>query len=81
MSLPHVEDEDLRTLCQRTRLEYETARLGDAHEIADNILVRHRHRPSGGDLTAEESDHGAVTAQDVAKSGGDKDGLALYPAF
>ena len=54
------------------RLEHQRARLGDGHEVANDVAVGHRHGASALDLLAEEWYHRAVAAQHVAKAGGDE---------
>lgn len=79
--LTHVEDEDLASLAHGTRLKYQRARLGDEHEVADDVRVGDGDRTAVTDLFLKDGDHATVGAQDVAEPGGHELGHALHPAF
>ena len=48
-------------------LEHEGHGLRDGHEVADDALVRHGHRPTLRDLLLEERDHAAVAPSTLPK--------------
>ena len=79
--LTHVEDEDLASLAHGTRLKYQRARLGDEHEVANDVRVGDGDRTAVTDLLLKDGDHAAVGAQDVAEPGGHELCHALHPAF
>lgn len=58
--LAHVENEYLTTRAHRACLKDELAGLGDEHEVADDVLVRDRHRAAVLDLLLEKGDDRAV---------------------
>ena len=70
--LAHVEDIDLAALAHAGGLQHQLAGLGDGHEVADDLRVGDGHRAAGLDLPAEQRNHGAVGAQDVAEARGNE---------
>ena len=71
----HVEDEDLAPVGIGPGQHHEAHRLGDGHEVADDIRVGDRDGAAFLNLPLEDGDHGAVGAQDIAKSHSDELGL------
>ena len=63
----HVEDEDLVAFAHRRGFHHEAAGLGDGHEEAVDVGVRHRHGPALGDLLLEARDHRSVAPQHVSE--------------
>jgi len=55
--------------------EDEAARLGDGHEVADDLLVGDGDGATVADLPPEEGDHRAVAAEDIPEAGGDESGF------
>ncbi|EJX09499.1 hypothetical protein EVA_02391 [gut metagenome] len=78
--LPHVEDEDFAALAHGSRFEHQTASLGDEHEVADDVGMRHRNRTALLDLFLEDGNHRTVRAQHVAETRGDELRHALHLA-
>ena len=64
----HVEDEDLAAVSVSAGQKDQTDGFGDRHEVADDVRVRDLDRTALLDHLAEERDHGAVAAQDVAEA-------------
>lgn len=77
----HVEDVDLGICRHGGRLQDEAASLRDAHEVADDLRVGDGDGSALCDLLAEDLDDATLTAEDVAKAGGDKDGARLAGAI
>ena len=73
----HVQHEDLAALRVGAGLQDQTHRLGDGHEIADDVRVGHCDRPAMGDLLFEQRDDAAVAAQHVAEAHRHKLGAGL----
>ena len=74
----HVEDENLTAMGIGTREHHEADRLGNGHEIADDIRVGHGDRTALFDLLFEDRDDRAVAAQHVAETDGDKFRLYIF---
>jgi hypothetical protein len=70
--LAHVEDEDIAALPNRSGLDDQLHGLGDRHEVALHVRMRHRDRPAAGDLAPEERDHASRRAEDVAEADRDE---------
>ena len=68
----HVEDIDFTATAHAGGLQHQLAGLGDGHEVADDLRVGDGHRATGLDLPAEQRNHGAVGAQDVAEARGNE---------
>jgi len=73
---PHVEHHHLATRGHRRRLEDEAHRLGDGHEVADDLLVRHCDGNARLDLLHEEGKHASPAAEHVAEA--HRDDLGLF---
>ena len=76
--LAHVEDEDLSPLADRARLQDELRRLGDRHEVAPHLGVRHGDRAAPANLFPEDRDHGTGGADDVAEADGEVAGRMAF---
>ena len=68
----HVEDIDLAALAHAAGFQHQLASLGDGHEVADDFRVGDGDGAAGGNLLAEERNHGTVGAQHVTEAGGDE---------
>ena len=68
--LAHVQHQHLAAGADGTGLQHETRRLGDGHEVANDVRVRHGHRPALGDLLLELRDHAAAGAEHIAEAHG-----------
>src|SRR5216117_1718599 len=69
--LAHLENRDAAFgLGQGGRLEHQRGRLGDRHEVAGHLGVRHLHRPAGADMPLEQRNDAPVRAQHVAEPDG-----------
>ena len=75
--LTHIEDEDLSSLTHRTGLQHQLTGLGDEHEVAEDIRMRHGNRTTLSDLLTEQWNHRAIRAQHVSEAGGNKLRLTL----
>ena len=71
----HIEDHHLATLGHGRGLEHKAYGLGDGHEVADDLLVRHRNRHTRLDLLHEEGKHASPAAEHVAEAHRDHLGL------
>src|SRR5439155_8464603 len=69
--LAHVEHKCVANRGEHCCLEHQLHCLGNRHEIARGIWVRHRQRPPVGKLMAKEGYHAAATTQYVAKTNRD----------
>ena len=65
---PHVQHEDLAAVGIGPRQHHQAHRLGNGHEVADDVRMGHGNRAALGDLLFEQGDHGAVAAQHVAEA-------------
>ena len=74
---PHVEDEDLTPVGIGPGQHHKAHRLGDGHEVADDIRVGDRDGAAFLNLPLEDGDHGAVGAQDVAEADGHELGFHI----
>ena len=68
----HIQDEDLSAMGVGAGEQNQAHRLGNGHEIADDIRVGHGHRTALFDLFPEKRDHGPVAAQDISEADSDK---------
>ncbi len=68
----HVQDEDLAAVGIGPGQHDQTDRLGDRHEIADDVGMGDRDGAALLDLPLKNGDHGAVGAQDIAEADGDE---------
>ena len=71
-ALAHIEDEDRIAAADRRGLHHQPARLGNRHEVAPDLGMRHRHGAAVFDLLAETRDDRPVRPQHVAEAGGDE---------
>ena len=76
--LPHVEHENLVPGAHGGGLHHQAAGLGDGHEEARDIRMRHRDGAALGNLLPEAGNHGTVRAQHIAEAGGDEAGLPRH---
>jgi hypothetical protein len=67
---PHVEHQHLPALADRGSLQHQARRLGDGHEIPNDLRVSHRHWAAARDLLLELRNHAAAGAQHVAEAHG-----------
>ena len=74
----HIKDEDFSAVGIGAGQQDQTHRLGDGHEIADDIRVGHCDRSAVGDLLPEQGDHGAVAAEHIAETDRDKFGADIF---
>ena len=65
---PHVQHEDLAAVGIGPRQHHQAHRLGNGHEVTDDVRMGHGDRAALGDLLFEQGDHGAVAAQHVAET-------------
>ena len=75
--LAHVEDEDLPALPQNGCLKHQRHRLGDGHEVALHLRMRHRQRAAVLKLVEKERQHASPAAEHVSEAHRDK----LRPFF
>ena len=80
--LAHVEDVDLAAPADRAGLDDQLHCLGDRHEEARHLGMRHGHGPTARDLPPEDRHDGAGRAEHVAEAHRDEAGadvLAVAP--
>ena len=65
--LAHVEHEDFAALPHRAGLDHKLRRLGNQHEVARDVGMRHRDRPAAGNLLAKDRHHAAGGIEHVAE--------------
>ncbi len=66
--LSHIQYKNLAALRTGAGLKYERNRLGDRHEIPDNIRMCHGNRTACRDLLLEKRDHASVAPQHISKT-------------
>ena len=66
--LAHVQNENLAALGIVSRLKHQTHRLGDGHEIPDDVGMGDGHGAAGLDLLLKERNDAAVAAQDIPEA-------------
>ena len=66
--LAHVEHEHVAAARHRARLDDELRRLGDQHEVANDVRVGDRDGPAGLDLAPEQRHHRSRRAEHVAEA-------------
>ena len=68
--LPHVQYKKFTILCHGTAGQHQLAGLGYGHKVANDPLIRNRHRATIGDLLFEEGNYRTCRPQHIAKPGG-----------
>src|SRR5207245_4709812 len=78
--LTHLERNKVPSLGQSHRLQHETDRLRDQHEIPSHFRVRHLDRPAGLDLLEELRYDAPAARQNVPEAyrGKDSRAVAIY---
>jgi len=74
---PHVEDEDLAPVGVGPGQHHKAHRLGDGHEVADDIRMGDRDGAAFLNLPLEDGDHGAVGTKDVSEADGHELGFHI----
>ena len=63
----HIQHEHIAAAGHRTGLNHELCRLGNRHEIANDLAMRHGHRTAGTDLLAKQGNNRTGRLQDIAE--------------
>src|SRR5208337_3361390 len=66
--LAHIQNTNLAACCHCRCLQNQLARLGNRHEEAPHLRVRHGDWSPSRDLFLEDRDHAAIGAEHVAKT-------------